>query len=124
MIPCRAVKREILREFSQAHIVAAVVTGETRHAVALNDGNHPGRTLSDVGRFGGYGLTLGIATALFAWIGSILDERFRTGPLFVILGTFTGFGAGFYSMYRHLVLRPDGDSREEGDGEDREGGPV
>jgi hypothetical protein len=39
-----------------------------------------------------------------AWIGSILDERFHTGPLFVLLGTFTGFGAGFYSMYRHLVL--------------------
>jgi len=122
MIPCRGVKREILREFSQAHIVAAAVTGETRQAVALNDGNHPGRTLSDVGRFGGYGLTLGIATALFAWIGSILDERFRTGPLFVILGTFTGFGAGFYSMYRHLVLRPNVDGREDGDGEDREGG--
>ena len=72
--------------------------------MALNDGDHPGSGLRDVGRFGGYGLTLGIATALFAWIGSILDERFHTGPLFVLLGTFTGFGAGFYSMYRHLVL--------------------
>jgi F0F1-type ATP synthase assembly protein I len=70
----------------------------------LNDGDRPGGTLADVGRFGGYGLSLGIATALFAWIGSILDERFHTGPLFVLLGTFTGFGAGFYSMYRHLVL--------------------
>jgi len=73
-------------------------------AVALNDGNRPGGTLADVGRFGGYGLTLGIATALFAWIGSVLDGRFHTEPLFVILGTFGGFGAGFYSMYRHLVL--------------------
>ena len=72
--------------------------------MAMNDGDHPGTGLRDVGRFGGYGLTLGIATALFAWIGSILDERFHTGPLFVLLGTFSGFGAGFYSMYRHLVL--------------------
>ena len=93
-----------MRIFVQADIVAAAVTGRQVGAVALNDGHRPGGTLADVGRFGGYGLTLGIATALFAWIGSILDERFHTGPLFVLLGTFTGFGAGFYSMYRHLVL--------------------
>lgn len=82
--------------------------------MALNDGNRPGSSLAEIGRFGGHGLTLGIATALFAWIGSILDERFRTGPLFVILGTFTGFGAGFYSMYRHLVTDPS----EQGGSED------
>jgi hypothetical protein len=113
MIPCPGVKREILRSFSQAHIVAAVVTGRREDAVALNDGNRPGNSLADIGRFGGYGLTLGIATALFAWIGSILDERFRTGPLFVILGTFTGFGAGFYSMYRHLVTDRSGQDGNE-----------
>ena len=70
----------------------------------LNDGDRSRGTLAELGRYSGYGLTLGIATALFAWIGSVLDERFHTGPLFVLLGTFTGFGAGFYSMYRHLVL--------------------
>ena len=70
----------------------------------LSDEDRPRGTLAELGRYSGYGLTLGIATALFAWIGSVLDERFHTGPLFVLLGTFTGFGAGFYSMYRHLVL--------------------
>jgi len=88
--------------------------------VAMNDGDHPGTGLRDVGRFGGYGLTLGIATALFAWIGSILDERFHTEPLFVLLGTFTGFGAGFYSMYRHLVLDRS-DELRTGDGHDPDG---
>jgi hypothetical protein len=68
------------------------------------DGPRPRGTLPEVGRYGGYGLTLGLSTALFAWIGSLHDERFHTGPLFVILGTFTGFAAGFYSMYWHLVL--------------------
>jgi len=117
MIPCPCVKREILRIISQAGIVAAAVTGRRVGAVALNDGDRPGGTLADVGRFGGYGLTLGIATALFAWIGSILDGRLHTEPLFVLLGTFTGFGAGFYSMYRHLVL----DRRDElRGGEERE----
>lgn len=69
-----------------------------------SDEDRPRGTLAELGRYGGFGLTLGISTALFAWIGSVIDERFHTGPLFVLLGTFTGFGAGFYSMYRHLVL--------------------
>jgi hypothetical protein len=120
MIPSPGVKREILRSFSQADIVAAVVTGRREDAVALNDGNRPGSPLADIGRLGGHGLTLGIATALFAWIGSILDERFRTGPLFVILGTFTGFGAGFYSMYRHLVSKPSEEDPDDEPGTSRD----
>jgi len=78
--------------------------------VSRIDEDRQRRTLVELGRYGGYGLTIGLATALFAWLGSVLDERLQTGPLFVILGTFTGFGAGFYSMYRHLVVDP----REEG----------
>ena len=35
--------------------------------MVLNDGDHPGSGLRDVGRFGGYGLTLGVAIALFAF---------------------------------------------------------
>jgi len=111
-----------LRIFSQAGIVAAAVTGRRVGAVALNDEDHPGSGLKDVGRFGGHGLTLGVAIALFAWIGSMLDKRFHTEPLFVLLGTFTGFGAGFYSMYRHLVLDR---SEELRDGKERdEDGPT
>ncbi len=81
-------------------------------------GPRPRGTLTELGRYGGYGLTLGVSTALFAWLGSLLDERFRTGPLFVLLGTFIGFAAGFYSMYRHLVI--DQRRRSTGEREDRE----
>jgi F0F1-type ATP synthase assembly protein I len=77
--------------------------------VPLTDGDRPRGTLAELGRYGGYGLTLGIATALFAWLGSLADERFHTEPLFVIVGTLTGFGAAFYSMYRSLVI----DRRDE-----------
>ncbi len=62
--------------------------------------------LAELGRYSGHGLTLGLSTALFAWLGSLADERLHTGPLFVILGTLTGFGTGFYSMYRQLVVEP------------------
>ena len=64
------------------------------------------RTLTQLGRYSGHGLTLGLSTALFAWLGSLADERLQTGPLFVLLGTFVGFSAGFYAMYRALVIEP------------------
>lgn len=73
--------------------------------------------LAELGRYSGHGLTLGLSTALFAWLGTLVDERLHTGPLFVILGTFAGFGAGFYSMYRQLVIEPR--RRAEADREGR-----
>lgn len=86
----------------------------------------PRRTLPEVGRYSGYGLTIALSTALFAWLGKLLDERFRTGPLFVIVGTLAGFGASFYSMYWRLVLDrpPDAPASREGEGNgDEDGGP-
>ncbi len=60
---------------------------------------------SQLGEVAGFGLTMALATALFAWLGSLLDGRLHTEPLFVLVGAFGGFGAGFYSMYSRLVLR-------------------
>jgi len=54
----------------------------------------------------GHGITIAASAALFAWLGSLLDDRLGTRPIFVLLGAFLGFGAGFYSMYRRLVLDP------------------
>jgi len=65
-------------------------------------GEEPSSSASQIGRYGGYGITLGLAVALFAWLGTLLDARLGTEPLFVLLGTFTGFGAGLYRMLREL----------------------
>ena len=70
-------------------------------------------TMAHVGRHAGHGITIAASTALFAWLGSWLDDRLGTRPLFVILGAFLGFSAGFYSMYRRLAI----DSHEQRDGE-------
>lgn len=64
-------------------------------------------TASRLGRYGGHGITLGLAVALFAWLGTLLDERLGTSPLFVLLGTFTAFGAGLYRMLRDLSQAND-----------------
>jgi len=58
----------------------------------------------------GLGLTLGLATALFAVGGNWIDGQLGTKPLFVLLGTFVGFGGGFWSMYSRLMVK----GREDG----------
>ncbi len=70
-------------------------------------------TVQGVGRYAGFGLTLGLSIALFAWLGDLLDDRLGTAPFLVLLGTFVGFGAGFYSMYRHLVADTGEDAGDE-----------
>jgi len=58
------------------------------------------------GQYMGYGLTWALSTLLFLLGGLWLDKKVGTMPLFTILGAFVGAGAGFYSLYRHLVVEP------------------
>lgn len=78
-------------------------------------------TLHELGRYGGYGLTLGAATALFTWLGNLLDGRVHTTPVFTIVGALAGFAGGFYAMYRDLVLRPAAEARSRRETDDEEG---
>lgn len=58
------------------------------------------------GQYTGYGLTWALSTLLFLLGGWWLDGKVGTTPLFMILGAFVGAGAGFYSLYRHIVVEP------------------
>lgn len=87
-----------------------------------DDGGTGGRDESttlagDLGRHAGYGLTIALSTALFAWLGSWADDRLGTEPALVLLGVFLGFGAGFYSMMAKLgIVGPEAHD-DGGDGE-------
>jgi F0F1-type ATP synthase assembly protein I len=70
---------------------------------------------AQVAQYAGHGLTMALATGLFAWLGSLLDAAIGTKPVFVLLGAFLGFGGGFYSMYWRLVLRGPGSGGDAGD---------
>lgn len=68
-------------------------------------GSRPG-WLAEVSQHLGYGLSWALSTAAFLLAGWWLDGRLGTVPLFTILGAFVGAGAGFYNVYRKLIVEP------------------
>ena len=58
------------------------------------------------GQFMGHGLTWALAVLLFMWAGYWVDGKVGTAPILMIIGAFVGGGAGFYSLYYHIVIEP------------------
>jgi F0F1-type ATP synthase assembly protein I len=54
----------------------------------------------------GVGLTWAASTALFLYLGSLADGWLGTDPWLTVIGAFVGGAAGFYHMYRQLVIVP------------------
>jgi hypothetical protein len=54
----------------------------------------------------GHGMTMAASTLLFLWLGTKADGWLGTEPWLALLGAFTGAGAGFHHMYRHLIVAP------------------
>jgi F0F1-type ATP synthase assembly protein I len=71
----------------------------------------------EYGRYLGLGLTWALSTALFLYLGSLLDGWLQTEPTFTVIGAFVGAAAGFYHLYHHLMKAtrertpPDSDHR-------------
>jgi F0F1-type ATP synthase assembly protein I len=51
-------------------------------------------------------MTWALSTALFLYLGTLVDQWAGTGSLFTVVGAFVGAAAGFYYMYYHLVVEP------------------
>jgi F0F1-type ATP synthase assembly protein I len=58
------------------------------------------------GQFMGHGLTWALAVLLFMGLGAWADTKLGTAPILMIIGAFVGGGAGFYSLYYHIVIEP------------------
>lgn len=54
----------------------------------------------------GVGLAFAASILFFLFVGMWLDRRLGTEPWLLIAGVFVGGGAGFWSMYRRLVVDP------------------
>jgi F0F1-type ATP synthase assembly protein I len=70
------------------------------------DGSDSREVLRASGQFMGLGLTWALSVLLFLGVGAWVDSRLGTGPLLLIVGAFIGAGAGFYSLYYHIVIEP------------------
>jgi F0F1-type ATP synthase assembly protein I len=55
------------------------------------------------GRYLGVGMTWALSTALFLYLGTVVDGRLKTEPWFTVIGAVVGASAGFYSLYRQLM---------------------
>jgi F0F1-type ATP synthase assembly protein I len=54
----------------------------------------------------GLGLTWALGVLLFLGAGAWLDTKLGTAPVLMAIGAFVGAGAGFYSLYYHIVIEP------------------
>jgi F0F1-type ATP synthase assembly protein I len=65
------------------------------------------------GQFMGHGMAWALSVLLFLAVGAWLDSKLGTSPVLLILGSFVGAGAGFYSLYYHIVIEPRKKADEE-----------
>ncbi len=65
--------------------------------------------------FAGAGIQFAVTLVLFIFLGSWLDKRYGTSPLFILAGVVVGGGGGFYSLYRKVLAaqRADDQRREK-----------
>jgi F0F1-type ATP synthase assembly protein I len=70
-----------------------------------------GTVWSDMGRYAHFGFQLALSMGLFLLGGWWLDGELGTTPLFTIAGAMLGAAAGFYSMIRQLIGRPERSDR-------------
>jgi ATP synthase protein I len=68
---------------------------------------------SQAGEVMGVGLQFAGSILIFLFLGRWLDGRLGTTPWLLILGVFVGASAGFFAMYRQLVIRPQERQKRE-----------
>jgi ATP synthase protein I len=70
------------------------------------DRRDPRHAQNDGAQYLGVGLQFAGSIVLFLFVGQWLDDRLGTSPWLLLIGVFVGAGAGFYSLYRQLVILP------------------
>jgi ATP synthase protein I len=70
-------------------------------------------TAAEASRYLGVGLTWALSTALFLYLGSLADRWLGSEPWLTLIGAFVGAAAGFWYMFRQLVIDPERRRAEE-----------
>lgn len=103
--------RALANFFTSGYVTALFGERPEARAVDSRRRDRPGMA-GEASRYLGVGMTWALSTALFLWLGTLLDGRWNTEPIFTLLGAFVGAAAGFYYMYHHLVTMPQQRERE------------
>ena len=74
--------------------------------MALPENPRPAKGGVQAGDMAGVGLQFAASILLFFFLGRWLDGKLGTDPWLLIVGVLVGLSAGFWSMYRRLVLDP------------------
>ena len=74
------------------------------------------QSYAQAGQYAGAGIQLAVSIFLCLLGGNWLDRHWGTTPLFLILGTFLGAGAGFYNLYKILTLANAEDKKKKEEG--------
>lgn len=61
----------------------------------------------------GLGLNVVVAAFLFGFLGHWVGKRVGAEEALTLVGGLVGAGAGFYSLYLHLIWRPREDREKE-----------
>ena len=61
----------------------------------------------------GLGLNVVVAAFLFGFLGHWVGKRVGAEEALTLVGGLLGAGAGFYSLYLHLIWRPREDREKE-----------
>ena len=69
-------------------------------------GSDPRDVIRASGQYMGHGLAWALSVLLFLGGGAWLDTKLGTSPVLLVIGAFVGAGAGFYSLYYHIVIEP------------------
>jgi ATP synthase protein I len=69
------------------------------------------RERSTAAKFAGAGLQFGVTILASLWLGTWIDRKFGTAPIFLYVAVFLGAGAAFYSMYRQLMANLERDEQ-------------
>jgi ATP synthase protein I len=95
-----------LRKISQAGILSGwQMTGQLGPKLPPKDPlRRDNPDLRAGAQFMGLGLQFAGAIVLFLFVGQWIDRKLGTDPWGLYIGVFTGFGAGFLSMYRALTV--------------------
>ncbi len=69
------------------------------------------------GRYLGVGMAWALSTALFLYLGTLVDAWLGSRPWFTLIGAFIGAAAGFYNLF-HTLSADAGTSRTQADDEE------